>query len=316
MTAGPDAAGRDHGDRRAPGLVVGSAGSSTVLDTVLFVLLVGAAVGVLATADTGDHRERASVTEETADVLSTSTTRVAYSQSYTVIQEGLLGTADRRRVTIRRTAGGTHAELLAAAAAAVPTVAGTALVMDEGEFEEAVRPNVRRALPTETTNVQVRAVWRPYEEGPPGGTVVVGDTPPRDADLSVATTAVPSGFPNVTAAAVQGARSGGYDDVAAAVADGVVQGLFPPAQTRAALYSEGPELVATAARYRRASDRLAVETRTLVERRDVHAANERLAGALADRLRRELRRTFDSPRAAARAVRIDRVRLVVRTWSP
>jgi len=315
MMSGSDGADRRHQGGQATGHPADSSGSSTVLDTVVFVLLVGAAVGVLATADTGVHGERTSVAEETADVLSTSTTGVAYSQSYIVVHNGLLGSPDRRRVSVRRKAGGTHAELLAAATVATPTVARTTLMTDGGALEATVRPVVRRTLPTAAANVQVRTVWRPYEGSPPGGSFVVGDSPPRDADISVATTTVPSGFPNVTAEAVEGARSSGYHGVAMAIAEGVIRGLFPPAQTRTALYSEGPEIVATAARYQRLSERLGVETAPLVERRDVRAANERLAGALADRVAGELRRTFDSPRAAARAVRIDCVRLVVRTWS-
>lgn len=305
-----------HGRGVAAAIALDPSGSSAVLDVVLFVLLVGAAVGVLATADAGRSPERTSVAEETADVLSTSTTHVEYTQSYTVVHERLLGSGERQRVRLRRVAGGTHAELLAAAVVATPSIDGITLASDDGALEREVRPVTRRALPTRAVNVQVRAVWRPYGGSPPGGALVVGDSPPRDADLSVATTAVPSGFPNATGAAVEAAQSGRYDGVARAVADGVIRGLFPPAGTRAALYSEGGELGAVAGRYQRVSDRLGVETARLLERRDVHAANERLANALADRIREDLRREFESPTAAARAVRIDRVRLVVRTWSP
>jgi len=295
---------------------VGTSASSTTLDVLLFVLLVGAAIGVLVTAQSDAATERTTVAEETADVLSTSTTHATYSQSYAVTHEALLGVAGPRDVRVDRTVGGTHAELLAAATVATPTVAGTTLAPGDGALERAVRAVTARALPTRAHNVQVRARWRPYERSEPGGTLVVGDSPPRDADLSVATMTLPSGFPNVTAEAVESARASGYDGVATVVANGLLRGLFPPTETRSALHSEGPELVAVVARYRHASDQLGVETEGLLERRAVRAANERLADALAERVRDDLARSFDSPTAAARAVRVDSVQLVVRAWSP
>jgi len=307
--------GAGRADTRGWSTVPGVCGSSTVLDAVLFVLLVGAAVGVFSGAVPDDPDGGNRTAAETADVLAGGTATVSYTYQYNVLHESLLRDDERREVRIQRTARGSYAELLAAAAVATPSVAGTTLATGGGDLEREVSAVTAKVLPTRDANIQVRVTWRPYSGGPPGGQFSVGDRPPADADRSVATMAVPSGFPNVTREAVESARSEGYAGVARTVARGVVVGLFPPDETRAALYSDGPELGAVAARYADASDALGVETDSLLERRDVRTANDLLAAALAERVRSDLSSRFESPVAAARSVRIDQVRITVGTWS-
>lgn len=289
-------------------------GSSTALDAVLFVLLVGAAIAVLSGADAGEAGGDPRVAAETADVLTTSTTELTYTQSLR-LETGVFGSNETRSVTAAHRAEGTYAEHLASAVTAAPTVAGIPLVTADGGLSREVENVTRFALPTRDANVRARAVWRPFDGAGSGGELVVGDGPPPDVDVAVATASVPSGFPNVTTAARRGGRSDGFDGVASAAARGIVDGLFPPVEVRTALHSEGPDLGVVVARYRHASNALDVDVAEMLERREVREANDALADALADELRDELARDFDSPRAAAAAVRIHRVQVVVRAWS-
>lgn len=292
--------------------------SSTVLDTVVFVLLVGVAVAVLAGAgaDARSETDAGRVAAETADLLATSTTEVTYDRTARVETTTLLGGEESKTVSAERAAGGTRAELLAAAAVASPRLGGSPLVGTGEPLRAATRAPTRRVLHTREANVQVAVAWRPYPNGTLRSSLTVGDAPPRDADVSVATVTVPSGVANVSTAARRAARTDGYDGVARVVSSAVVDRLFPPAATRDALFSEGPDRALVAHRYRQASSTLGVDTTGPLADGNVTGANERLADGLADRLRADLRDRYESPAAAADAVRAHRVRLVVRTWSP
>lgn len=293
--------------------------SSTVLDVVVFVLLVGASVAVLGGVDPGDDARPGRLAEETADVLATSTTEITFERSGTVAESRLLrvlgedSSPMERTVTVERRASGTYAELLAVAAVANVTL-GTRSLTGTGEsLRVRVANATRRALPADEANTEVRATWRAYPEATLSRTVVVGERPPRDADVSAATVTVASTFPNASRGL---APDPDYDAVARAVARGVVEGLFPRGPTADALASEGPDRALVVGRYRRASTVLDVETAGALAEGNVTGANERLVAALVPRVREDLRETFDSPAAAARALSVDRVRITVRTWSP
>jgi len=290
--------------------------SSTALDTVVFILLVGAAVGVLAGVDARGGAGGDRVAQETADVLATSTSEVTYTRRVTVESETLLRGKQSQTVSVTRTARGTYAQLLAAAAVSNPLLGTSALFGTGEELRSESREAAERVLYTRETNVQVAVAWRPYPDSSLRSSFTVGDAPPRDADVSITTATATSGVRNVTAEARRAARIRGYGGVADIVAESVVDGLFPEAEVRAALYSEGPDRALAVHRYQRASDTLGVETADLLHQRRVEDANRRLSDALASRLRPELQARYDSPRAAARAVRAHQVRLVVRTWSP
>ena len=290
--------------------------SSTVLDTVVFVLLVGVAVGVLAGVDVSEGKDGDRVAEETADVLATSTSEVTYTRSVTVESDTPLRGERAQTVSVTRTASGTYAQLLAAAAVSDPSLGTTPLFGIGDELRSESREATARVLHTREANVQVAVTWRPYPGSTLRSSFTVGDAPPRDADVSVTTATAASGVRNVTAEARRAALIRGYGGVASVVAESVVDGLFPEAEVRAALYSEGPDRALAVYRYQRASDALGVETAQALHERRVGDANRKLANALADRLRPELRAEYDSPDAAARAVRAHQVRLAVRTWSP
>jgi len=294
--------------------------SSTVLDTVVFVLLVGAAVVVLGGLDTAEPADHDRVADETADVLATSTTEVTFERSGTVTDHRLLGVVAsteaspaERTLTVSRRAHGTYAQLLATVAVANVTLGPRSLTGTGGDMEREVTNATARVLPTGEANVEVRVTWRAYANATLDRELVVGRRPPPDADLSATTVTVASGFPNVSA---QTPPDPTYEDVARAVARGVVAGLFPPGPTADALASEGPDRAVVAERYRRASAVLDADTADALAEGNATAANRRLVEALVPRLRADLTAEFDSPEAAARATSLDRVRIVVRTWSP
>mgnify|MGYP000079582770 CR=1 FL=1 len=294
---------------------MGLRASSTALDTVLFVLLVGVAVGTL--VGVGERRapDGNRVAEETADLLATTTTEVTYTRSARVPSSSLLDGDETVTVTVDRTASGTRAELLAAVAVADPSLSGVPFTGMGGSLQAGSRNATRRVLHTREANAQVAVTWRPYPNSTLRSAFTVGEAPPRDADVSVATVAAASGLPNVTGSAARAARTSGFDGVATVLADAVVADLFPPSETRDALYSEGPDRALVAHRYRRAANVLGVDTPAPFTPDTVARANRRLSGALAERLAKDLSRRYDSPSEAASALRAHRVRIVVRTWS-
>jgi|GEM_PF-338908 len=283
-------------------------GSSTTLDAVLFVVLVGVAVATLAGTTPGGSDAPRRVADETADVVATSTTGVTYTRS------GSIGGAGGPSVSVERRASGTYAELLAAALVTAPEFEQWSLTGGSGSFEDAVLNATRRALPTRDARVQVRATWRAYPGSALGRTVTAGDAPPRDADVSVATVTVPSGFSSATRKYDPG--NPGFATLASAISRSVVEGLFPPGPTADAMASEGPDRVVVASRYRAASGVLGVTVDRELRESNVEAANEKLARALTPLVTANLNDEFDSARNAARSTSVDRVRIVVRAWSP
>jgi hypothetical protein len=282
--------------------------SSTALDTVLFVVLVGVAVATLAGATPGSSDAPQRVADETADVVATGTTEVSFTRSGRVTGEG------GASVTVDRRASGTYAELLAAVLVGDPAYGQWSLTGGANSLEQAVVNATRRALPTRDARIQIRATWRAYPGATLERTVTAGDAPPRDADVSVATATVPSGFRNATRK--YDPENPEFATLASAVSRSVVDGLFPPGSTADAMASEGPDRAVVASRYRTASDVLGVSVDGELRESDVEAANEKLTRALTPLVRADLEDRFDSVPAAARATSVDRVRIVVRAWSP
>jgi len=287
---------------------VDSRASSTALDTVLFVLLVGVAVLSLAGAAPGGSDAPRRVADETADVVATSTTSVSY------VRSGSIGGTSGPSVTVERRASGTYAELLAAALVDDPTFGPWSLTGGTNSFERAVLNATRRALPTRDARVQVRATWRAFPGAALERTVRAGDAPPRDADVSVATVTVPSGFANATRK--YDPENPEFATLASAISRSVVEGLFPPGPTADAMASEGPDRAVVASRYETASNDLGVSVDRELRESNVEAANGKLARALTPLVTARLAAEFDSVRNASRATSVDRVRVVVRAWSP
>lgn len=278
-----------------------SRGVSTAVDATVFLLVVSAATLTVATAPRPPPVD-GDTADETAFVVATATAAVEYD-AHTWTTDGNASRPDHAR-----TAHGTLAGLLADAAFATATVDGQPLAPAGAGFERAVRTAVRERLPRE--GVQVFATWRPVPGSGVVGRTTVGPSPPPDADVAAATLAVsvPGGDPEFANRTFPG--------IAAATARAVVRARFPPDATGTALRAGLPDGSRTRFRYRHAAGVLGANLTTPLRRGDVTAANRRLAALLAGRFERALRRRYDDPRAAVRAVAVGRVRVTVRRWSP
>jgi hypothetical protein len=282
--------------------------TSTVLDGLLCLLLVSAAVVTVTTATprepTGEGRA--------SDVASTLATTTA-SVNYTLTPRFETTRVDApSEAASNRTAHGTLAELLAQAAVARLTVGNERLSYARDGFEHAVVRAVKGAV--RANHTQIIVVWRPYPESSVVGRLVIGDQPPPDRPVHAATVEVPSGFPARERAIRRAARERGVDAVAETVADGIVAGLFPPTRTRVAAGGASQSSALVRHRYHRAAHRFGSTPPTGLGDGGVEAANDRLEAALAERVARDLRVTNTSATAAADAARLGRVRIVVRTW--
>ncbi|MFB6302247.1 MAG: hypothetical protein ABEH78_05235 [Haloferacaceae archaeon] len=292
--------------------------TSTILDAALCLLLVSAGTVAVSTApDGGDSTAttRRTGADAAAETVATSTATVNYT-----LAPGTRRVPGSRVLfpttggpAFRRTAHGTLAALLADATMGRVTIGGKRLTRTRDDLATGVRRAVRAAIGG--THTQVVAVWSPYPGASVRGRTTVGERPPPGADVRAATVVAASGAP--AGGRPEGSGNGSYETLARRVAARTVGTLFPPAAMRFALGADYPASAFARQRYARAaqlsSARGVVEH---VRRGEVRAANRRLAAALADRVERDLRREFDSPAAVARAVAVDRVRIVVRRWSP
>ncbi len=291
--------------------------TSTTLDVVLFVLLVSASVvAVVGVHDAppapgGTSPGRA---DAVADGLATATTSVNYTLSPGAREadESHVRFGRTRGPEFRRTAHGTYAALLAEV-----TMAGVAY--DDEPVTHAgddLAAGVESALDRSylTGRTQVVVVWRPYPGSTFGSRQVYGADPPSGVSVRAATLEVPSGVPGAREAARARAEDG-FGPVARVVAGRVVRGLVPPRQAGLALRGDYPVDALMRYRYRRLAALAGANVTRAVERGDAAAANRELAAALTPRIERTLRGRYDDPGAAADAVRTDRVRIVVRTWS-
>jgi len=272
-------------------------GISTVLDASVCLLLVSASA--LAVVGTPTEEADPDAADEAAATLASSTARVTYGDDTRAVHDTMAG-------------------LLAAAAVRNAALGGSQEVPD-AEFERATAKRVGRALRRTGTDRRVQAIarWEPVPGAPLDGRVVAGADPPPGADVHAAAFSVPSGLPDVRSRALSAARSDGFEGVARAVARGVVRGLLPPDETRAALGGRSARAGSAAGKHRSAAR--AVGAESAVERAlrvgNATRANRALTDAFAAGLEPALRERFDAPTAAARATAVGRVRITVRTWS-
>ena len=281
---------------------------STVVDVSLFLLLVGVAVLTLLQAPTATHDPAPDRAHEIATVLASSTAEIE-------------STAEPNE-NPKRPVHGTRASLLADAAVRNATVDGntkqpTAIAPDD-EFETVVVAEIQPTLAGSNWRAEVVVEWRPYPDAHLDGQLRLGHHPPPDADVSIARTTVGSGVSNATAEARAATANGdgdGYDAVADVAAGAIVEGLFPPERTRAAL-EDSDRRNRTVDRYRAAGDAYEIDLETPAARGEVEHANRKLREEMAGRMAADLRETFDSPEDAADALQMETVRVTVRTWSP
>lgn len=289
---------------------------STVVDTTVFLLLLGGAVstlvvgtGVVNTPTTGEDPA-----DETAEQLMTTTATIEYELTPTNNRTDGIDYSETSG-QFDRTAHGTTAGLLATAAHSAASMDSKRLTPASAGFERAVQNETRHRVRRHDSAVAVTAMWEPYEDAPLRGQVYVGPKPPATADVRAASVTVDSGFESVRTEAREAAAENGTNGVARVVARTIIAGLFRPEETRVALRGDTPVDTLTAHRYRRVA-RLSDSRYLDIRESSVRTLNDQLVDALADRLARDMRQRFSSPEAAGRAVSTGKTRIVVRTWSP
>lgn len=291
---------------------------STVLDAAFFLLLVSGAVLTLTLPAGTLPVPDADAADGTADVLATSTADVQYSLAPGARHaDGDLVSFPRSSgPAFHRSAHGTLADHLATAAVGNLTVAGERVTHTRDGFRREVANETRALTRSRDHLARVRAVWEPYPGAPVRGEVVVGPSPPPSATVHAATLTVDSGMPDAREAAQTAAASGGFDEVGAAVATRVVEGVVPRRASRTALLGDYPVDRLVEYRYRRLGRVFGTNVTAEVRANEAGAANAKLSAALGERLADDMRTRFESPSAAADRVSVGRVRITVRTWSP
>lgn len=256
-------------------------GVSTVLDVAICLLLVGAAVATLSTAPPAASDEGPDA-DDLARTVATSTAAVPFRD-------------DTRHTTL--------AAHLAAAAVADATLDGRRLL--ETAYPDAVGNATADAVGPRSF---VTATWAPHRNASVRGRITAGDRPPANADVAATTLTVDTGIdppgPNET---------GSFAALARALADALVEYLFPPSRTRVALGDPRTE-PDTGDRYRAVAHTVDEDVEAAVDDGDVRAANESLSRALAAELEADLRAEYGSPAAAANAVTVEQATVVVRRW--
>ncbi len=286
---------------------------STVVDVSLCLLLVSAAIGTLALpqAVPGTPHDGPDPSA-TVEALATGTVSVAYELETGHLEapvDHASGAGEAERV-----AHGSYAELLAEAAVENATLHGRALSGASDGFERRVATAIRNATRATGGRTRVTATWAPYPGAPTRGVASAGPRPPREASVAAATLTVPSRFRATRERARRMARRDGYPGVARALARATIAGWFPPQDARLALRGDHPVDALLTRRYRRTATGLGTSVADPVRAVEPRRANARLTTTLARRYETDLRKRFDSPAAAARAVRIGEVRVVVATW--
>lgn len=284
--------------------------SGSALDAILCLLLVSAAA--VTVAGVPAHSPEPDRADGIAESLAST---VAFD--YTLAPGA--NQADQTLVQFDRTSGpefrrrahGSLSTLLARVAVRTVRVDGDPVTHAADDFALNVRNATRATLPAHT---QVVVRWRPYPDSHLGRRFVIGAKPPHDADVNAATVRAPSGVPRATNAD-RAARRDGYAGLADVVANALVDGLLPPAQTRLALAGDPPASTLIRYRYRRFAELYGIDVSDPLARGDTKTANDRLAAAVADRVEADLRESFDSPIEAATHLDLGTVDVVVRTWS-
>jgi hypothetical protein len=267
-------------------------GISTVVDAVLFLLLVSTAI-VTITLPSDVHT--APDAGESAQLLATTTASVEYE----------LGSGTSAPT---RTAHGTLAALAARAAIADARVGSRPLSPASEGFVRAVREQIRERLGPRT---QVHAQWRPHESALVRGSVEIGRQPPPTADVSARVLSVPVGSGSAARPITPLPADTG---VSSAIAQRLTARLLP-ATSAEVPHVDGPVRQDIRRRYRLlAGDRAATVTE-LFESHNVSAATAVTGTALAERIRADIRREVDSSAAAARAVETGTVTVTVRRWA-
>jgi len=313
---------------------------STVLDAAVFLLLVSAAVGILYTVpQTDDGAADPDVAAESATTLATSIETIEYAPA----PDG-----DREDAASARPDRGTIAELLAETTVANARLDGEPLTRAPNH-EAAVRNVTRRTIHQigADVRIQVRTQWRPLPGSGLRSAILVGPSPPDDADVHAATMEIPVSTaasagptrvrwggsevpdsddgqaagnalerpPSRTESLESIARRAGCRGLGEALGARVVGSAFPPGPTEQALRADGEPTELAETRYDTTATAVDVDPGTFHAEMEPRRRNRLLAT--------ELARTFattcegyDSPAIAAERAAPGTVTVSVRTWSP
>jgi hypothetical protein len=256
--------------------MMGDRALSSTLDVSVCLLLITASAVTLANAPPTTDRESTPDADATLEVVATTTAWIDYSMPDGSRRKGE-GVAELTRSNW--SAHGTLAGLLAATAISNASIHGQS-VRAGSSFQEAVDERTRQTIRRLGGRMQLLVHWQPYPGSHVRGATAVGRSPPRSADVYAAHIFVPVESGVSHQRAVDAARRGGFERVAAIVTTATNRLLSTPLSRG---YSPQGNHV------------------TRIETEDVEA---------------DLRAGFDSPVEAARAVRVGRVRLTIRMWSP
>lgn len=265
---------------------------STVLDVVVFLLLLSAAVGVLSQAPAGEPNPVEG--DDTATMLATTTADIRYS----------LAGAERH-------AHGTVATLLGRGAVANVSIDGHSV-----RSVSTYRAQLERVIIDSTpaaNRTQMVARWVPYRGAPVSGEIAVGATPPPGADVSATRLSVPGPDTPITPSMGQISEDG-YRGVAAAAAREVTSTLLPGTGVDASVGRNSTTATTSGRRFRSFASAVDVSVDAPLAAGDVSTARRRVAAALTDRFERDMRDRFDSPHRAAQSLRTGTVDVVVRRW--
>lgn len=258
-------------------------GVSTVLDVAVCLLLVGAALATLAAAPSASP-DRGPTADIPARTVATATT-------------GIPSRSDTRHTTL--------AAHLATAALGAATVEDRPLLRTS--YPSAVANETARTLgPREF----VTATWEPYRNASIAGRVTAGNEPPTSADVAATTLTVDTGIDPP-----RDRDGSSFEDLADALAEALVDYLFPPERTRASLLDPRTE-PATVDRYRTVAAAVGTDVEPSLADRNVTMANDALARELAVAIEADLRGEYDNPRTAAAGVEVENATIVVRRWEP
>ena len=293
-------------------------GISDVADVSLALVILLASVTMLAgylTAADGQHDPETA--DRVADTLGASTFAVSYSL------EPVLGDSEHVEAegNLQRSTHGTAAGHVARAALGGARFGGEGTsnrpLTAGREYRRALEERLLVSLVGTTDGVNVTAAWEPFAGASVQGVVSLGERPPRGTDTSLARLTVASELPSAAAAARTGATNDGYTGVARAVAEAIVGGAF--AGARRDLEAGGSRRAITLSRYRRFGTALGVGGPSDGPERsgadiDTAAMDRQLTEQLVGEFEPELASSFDTPRAAARAVSTGEVTVSVTTW--
>lgn len=280
---------------------------STAVDAVVFLLLVSVAASTV-TLPTGTNSVPEA--EPSADVVAHTTASVEYSLAAGANDEERFPRIDDR---FTRNDHGRLASLLARVSIRTVTVDGERVTRTGDGFARAVERAASNATGPRT---QVLARWRAYDGSAIVGRARAGTDPPRDATVASRTLTVETNAVNARARARAAANQSGYAGVARVLANVTTAVLLPERGMANALAADYPTDRLAEQRYRRVAVLFDTNVSEPVADGDADRANDRIRTALVERFEPRLRAQFDSPTAAARAVRAASVRIIVRRWEP